>query len=271
VGLLLWQERLRGYPIKILVIPDVQARPDIPLEHLTWLGNYIVSKRPDIIVCLGDFADMSSLSSYDQGKKSFEGRRYKTDIATVHQAMKLLFAPMHKLNRKRSLNSRYLPRLVMTMGNHEERILRAIENDPKLDGTLSLDDLGYKAAGWEVIPFLKPININGVIFCHYFTTGVMGRPVTSATALLTKKHQSAIMGHVQKREIAFATRADGRELTAIFAGTYYQHDENYLGPQGNSQYRGVWMLYDVVDGEFETVPVPLKFLSKHYTKPHRRH
>jgi len=214
---------------------------------------------------------MSSLSSYDVGKKSFEGRRYKSDIAATRKAMNLLLAPMRELNRKRSLETRYKPRLVMTMGNHEERILRVMENDPKLDGTLSFADLGYEEAGWEVIPFLKPISINGVIFSHYFTTGVMGRPITSAAALLSKKHQSAVMGHVQKREVAFSNRADGKELTAIFAGTYYQHDEVFLGPQGNSQYRGVWMLYDVQDGEFETVPVPLKFLAKRYTRPHRRH
>ena len=61
--------------MKHLVIPDVQAKPGVPLEHLDWLGQYIVAKKPDVVVCLGDFADMESLSSYDVGKRSYEGRR----------------------------------------------------------------------------------------------------------------------------------------------------------------------------------------------------
>ncbi len=42
----------------------------------------------------GDFADMPSLSSYDIGKKTFEGRRYKADIEAAHSAMEALLAPI---------------------------------------------------------------------------------------------------------------------------------------------------------------------------------
>ena len=65
---------------KILVIPDVQAKQGHSFAYLNRLGHYIVEKKPDKIICLGDFADMPSLSSYDAGKKSFEGRRYVLDI-----------------------------------------------------------------------------------------------------------------------------------------------------------------------------------------------
>lgn len=250
--------------LSILVIPDSQVKAGVPLDHLRCLGHYIMSKRPDVIVNIGDFADMESLSSYDAGKKSFEGRRYKTDIEVARKAMDLLLEPMRQYNRKRSLATRYRPRMIMTLGNHEERIVRAIEADPKLDGTISVDDLGYKEAGWEVYPFLVPVVVNGIAFAHYFTSGVMGRPVASASQLLNKRHQSAVMGHVQRREIAFATKADGTEITALFAGTCYQHDEKYLGPQGQGQYRGVWMLYNCRDGQYEPVPVPLQFLLATY-------
>ena len=43
-----------------IVIPDVQAKPGVPLDHLTWGGNYIAEKKPDAIICIGDFADMPS-------------------------------------------------------------------------------------------------------------------------------------------------------------------------------------------------------------------
>ena len=54
---------------KHLVIGDTQVKPGISLSYLTWIGKYIVDKQPDVIVMIGDFADMPSLSSYDVGKK----------------------------------------------------------------------------------------------------------------------------------------------------------------------------------------------------------
>ena len=47
--------------MRILVIPDCQVKQGVPLEHLTWAGQAIADYRPDIVVNLGDFADMPSL------------------------------------------------------------------------------------------------------------------------------------------------------------------------------------------------------------------
>jgi len=252
---------------KILVIPDAQVKPGVPTEHLRWAGQYAVHKKPDVIVCIGDFADMPSLSSYDVGKKSFEGRRYRDDIEASREAMRLFFQPINEFNdqQRRNGKKQYKPRLILTLGNHEERINRAVDSDPKLDGTISIDDLKYREFGWEVYPYLEPVVVDGVAFCHFFTTGVMGRPVTSAQAMLNKKHQSCVMGHVQGRSIAYATRADGKAMTGIFVGGFYQHDEEYLKWQGNAQtWRGIWMLHAVNDGAFDEMPVSLDFLRRKY-------
>ena len=253
--------------MKIFVIPDTQIKPGVPIDHLRWAGNYVVAKQPDVIVMIGDWADMPSLSSYDVGKKASIGRTYLQDVDASIAGMKEFFGPINAYNERQRKNGKkqYLPRKVLTLGNHEDRISRAIEADPKLDGTISLDDLKYKEFGWEVYPYLEPVVIGGVAFCHFFTTGVMGRPVTSAQALLSKKHQSCVMGHVQGRSIAFATRADGRQMTGIFVGGFYQHDEDYLRWQGNAQtWRGVWMLHQVEDGSFDEMPISMDFLRKKY-------
>lgn len=248
------------------VIPDCQVKDGVDLSYLEWVGKYIVDKKPDVIINIGDFADMPSLSSYDVGRKSFEGRRYKTDIEVTHKAMDLLLAPMkeHNERAKRNKDKQYRPRMLLTLGNHEQRISRAVEGDPKLDGTIGLDDLGYTERGWEVYDFLEPVCVDGVVYSHYFTSGTMGRPVTSAAALLTKKHQSCVMGHVQKRDIAFGNRADGSRITGLFSGCCYLHDEDYLGAQGNNYWRGIWMLYEVKDGSFDEHPISLNYLKKKY-------
>lgn len=209
---------------------------------------------------------MPSLSSYDVGKKSFEGRRYKDDIQAAQVGMEKLLNPLRIFNARAKQNKekQYRPTLDLFLGNHEERILRAIEQDPKLDGVLSIDDLGYAKAGWRVHDYLDVSVFDGVAYSHFFTSGILGRPVTSAAALLAKKHQSCVMGHVQDRQIAYARRADGRAMTAIFSGLSHPYDEDYLGPQGNHSWRGVWVLHEVEDGSFDEMPVSLRYLRKRY-------
>ena len=81
-------------PVTHLVIPDTQVKPGVPTDNIRWIGQYIADTRPDVIVNLGDFWDMPSLSSYDKGKKTFEGRRYKADIKAGNDAFHLLDDPI---------------------------------------------------------------------------------------------------------------------------------------------------------------------------------
>lgn len=251
---------------KIFVLPDVQLREQDDTAFLKAIGNYIVDKKPDTVVCIGDFADMPSLSSYDVGKKSFEGRRYTSDVAAVRWGMDDLLGPLRRYNAKARAGhrERYTPRLVLTLGNHENRINRAVNDDAKLDGVLSIKDLHYEEAGWEVHPFLEVVIIDGVAFSHYFVTGVAGRAASSAAAQLRKTNMSSIAGHQQGLQIATSSRADGVQLTGIIAGSCYEHDEDYLGPQGNRHWRGAMMLFNVENGSFDMVPVPLDYLKRKY-------
>jgi hypothetical protein len=247
-----------------LVITDVQAKPDKDFSFLTAIGNYIVKQKPDVIICIGDFADMPSLSSYDVGKKAFEGRRYVNDIKAAKEAMDALLDPLREYNirARRNKEKTYSPRMVLTLGNHEQRILRAINDDPKLDGLVSLNDLPYQE--WEVIPFLEVIAIDGICYSHYFTSGVMGKPITSSAALLTKKHMSCVAGHQQGRQISYGKRADGKEMTAIIAGSCYPWDEDYLDHQSNIHWRGIYVLHEVVDGSFDEMAVSTRYLLENH-------
>ena len=155
-------------------------------------------------------------------------------------------------------------RKVVTLGNHEHRINTAIESDRKLEGLISTDDLFFKQWGFEVYPFLEPVNIDGVMYAHYFVSGVLGRPVSSANALLTKKHMSCVQGHQQGKQIASADRADGSRITGIIAGSFYQHEEEYLYSQGNKHWRGIICLHEVSNGQCDEMFISLDYLRKKY-------
>jgi hypothetical protein len=249
-----------------LVIPDTQVKPNEDLSHLEWAGHYAVEMKPDVIIHLGDHWDMPSLSSYDTGKKSFEGRRYTKDIEAGIEGMRRFMAPIFAEQDRliRNKKKQWNPRFVFLMGNHEQRIERAVQNDAKLEGLISYEDLQLWGNGWEVYDFLVPVVIDGVCYSHYFTSGVMGRPVSSAKLMLQKKFMSCVMGHVQDRDIAYARRADGKNMTGLFAGIYYQHDEEYLNPQTNGSWSGLWVLNEVEDGSFDELPVSMDYLRKRY-------
>lgn len=250
----------------ILVIPDTQCRPGVPMQHLRWLGNYIANKQPDIIVHIGDHADMPSLSSYDIGKKSFEGRRYTEDIEAAKEGMRQLLRPMWELQERQLANKKkvYRPEMHITLGNHCNRINRAINDDAKLEGLISTDDLGYEAFGWSVHPYLNVITLQGISFSHFFATGAMGRPSSTASAQLNRQHTSCIAGHQQGLQIATGKRADGTLLTSIIAGSFYLHDEDYLGRQGNVHWRGALMLHGCENGAFDLNLLPMRYLESKY-------
>ena len=251
--------------MKILVIPDTQVKPGHSVEYLKNIGRFIVDKQPDAIVHLGDHADMPSLSSYDVGTKAFEGRRYVEDIQSAKDGMVALHEPIVSYNTRQRKNGKkqYSPDKYILIGNHENRINKAVNNDPKLDGVLNISDLGYDA-DWNVVPFLGVLVLGGIAFSHYFVTGVAGRPAGTAAAQLRKTNMSSIAGHQQGKQIAYATRADGATITSIIAGSCYEHDEDYMGPQGNRHWRGVIMLHEVEDGAFDEMFVSLKYLNRKY-------
>lgn len=166
--------------IKHFVIPDTQVRPGVDISHLNAIGNYILNQKPDVIVQLGDFADMHSLSSYDVGTVAGEGARYQEDIRAAQNAMKVLMDPIVKYNEQRASNkkSRYRPRMVLTLGNHENRINRHVNQYPVLYDYLSTDNLGYKEQGWEVHNFLDVVEIDGILYCLTPNHEVLMRDLT---------------------------------------------------------------------------------------------
>ena len=253
-------------PMRILVIPDCQVKEGVPLEHLSWAGQAICDYRPDVIVNIGDFADMPSLSTHDlKGSKYFEGLRYKKDIEVAKMAMKKLLKPLRDLQAKQRKNKEkvYKPRMLLTLGNHENRIDRAINNNPTLDGLISVEDLEYDK-DWEVYPFLHPVFVNGVGFNHYWPVGAMGRPAGSAAAIINKLHMSCVAGHQQGKQVAYGKRADGKPICAIIAGSFYLHDESYMDRLSNRHWRGLLVMNEVNDGHFDELFLSIEYLERKY-------
>ena len=247
-------------PIDHLIIPDTQVKPGVPIEHLTWIGKYIVDRKPEVVIHLGDHYDMPSLSSYDKGTVKVEGKRIHEDIQAGKEGMRALLAPLKAAKG-------YKPRLIYIPGNHDERIQRYADSNPELQGTLGWESLGLEEMGWEVHEYLRPVDVNGILYCHYFANPLSGRPYTaSATNLLKNLGRSFVQGHRQVLDFGTRTLVDGSQQLGIIAGACYLHDEGYKGAQGNKHWRGVVVLHDVQDGFGNPMFVDLPFLERKYGK-----
>lgn len=254
-------------PIKHLVIPDVQVRPGQDFGFLHSIGEYILDQRPDSIICLGDFFDMHSLSSYDKGKKSGEGARVVEDIAAGKAAMSTLLGPLLELQNKQKHQKIkvYRPRMVFTLGNHEQRIERYINDNPELNHFLSYQTLELEKFGWQVHDFLLPVDVDGIIYCHFLSNPMTGRPYTgTALSQLKTVGRSYVVGHKQVLDIGIRPIIDNSMQIGIICGACYPHNEDYKGYQGNNHFRGVVVMHDVRNGFAEPMPVSLNYLKRTY-------
>ncbi len=210
---------------------------------------------------------MPSLSGYDRGKKSMEGRRYVEDIKAANEAWAILNQPFVDFNRNRgkTKHARWQPERYILLGNHEDRIDRAVESDAQLDGVLSTGQLDYERSGWRVSPFLTVLWLDGVAYSHYFYNPMTGKPLGGQSIDLRLKSigHSFTMGHQQTLMYGLRFVA-GKSQHGLVAGACYLHNEDYKGPQGNAHWRGIIVNHEVKDGSYDPMFVSLNYLCLRY-------
>ena len=247
-----------------LVIPDQHAHPDFSNERADWLSKLIVDIKPDVIVNIGDAADMPSLSSYDKNKRIFQGRSYKKDIDSHLDFQDRMFHQMKKQKKK-------LPKRYVFEGNHERRIEKALDLSPELEGTISFNDYRFEDYYDETIrysggtPGIK--EIDGVHYAHYFVSGVMGRPISGehpAYSLLTKQFVSCTCGHIHTADYSIRTTVHGKKINGLVCGVYQDYDSQWAGEVNKLWWRGVVVKHNVEDGNYDPQWISIEALKKEY-------
>jgi hypothetical protein len=250
------QHTLPGRP-KILLLPDTQVEAGVKLDHFRAAGRYAAEKAVDAVVHIGDWGNFTSLSTYESARGK-EGLRLRDDIDSCE----------HAAHEFQEGMGGFKPKLqVLTLGNHEARLDRYIGEHPELEGSLSLPP--FAKYGWTVYPFLQPISINGVYFAHYFTRTAKGwagkNPHPNAQQMTRREMVSCVAGHSPGLDTYIHPAGGGAGLIrGTIAGSFYQHDEAYQGPQGNRYWRGCLMLHEVVDGYYNLMEISMDYLLENY-------
>ena len=249
-----------------LIIPDPHAHPDHHNKRAIWLGRLINDIKPDVVVNLGDVADMPSLSSYDKGTKGFIGRNYKADVNAAVDFEDKLWSTVRAAKKR-------LPYRVKLHGNHEHRIAKAINSSPELEGAISFDDLQEQDYYDTVVPYSGNtpgvIELDGIHYAHYFVSGVMGRPIGGehpAYSLLTKEFVSCTAGHIHVMDFAERTTVGGKKIYGCVAGVFQDYDAGWAGECNKLWWRGVVVKRGVDNGAYDPEFISLARMKKEYSK-----
>lgn len=249
---------------KYIVFGDAHATPETDNLRADLLAKLIMDERPDVVVDLGDTADMSSLSSYDKGKGSFHGRSYKKDVESHNDFQKRVWEPV-KARKKR------MPHRIRLIGNHEQRINKVLDYSTELEGTIGLHDLELDKYYDVVVPYdggtPGVIELDGILFAHYFVSGVAGRPLGGerpAHMLLDKTGVSCICGHSHLFDHACRINVNGRTRMGLVNGTFNPYIPPWAGTVGKLWRSGLSILHNVSEGSYDLEWVSLDRLEEMY-------
>lgn len=250
--------------VRHLWIPDAQVKEGVPTAHIEALGNYIEEKRFDKIICAGDWWDMPATSNWNTAAEQ-EGLRVLDDINSGNRAMRLLWKAVDKRNKKVAgwKKRQYQPECHFLMGNHEKHLERIWDASPHLKGLVGYDMLDLER--FQVHDFLDPVEIDGILYCHYFANPNSGRPYGGMIETRLKNiAQSFTQGHAQSFAYGEREVPNGKRHHGLVAGAFYMHNEDYKGPYGNHHWRGVVVKNDVRDGEYDIMKISLDYLLRKY-------
>ena len=111
-----------------VVFTCAHTSPKVDNKRFDLLGNLIFDIRPDYVFDLGDFSDLSSLNSYDtRYPKAIVSQNYQEDIECTIDAQERL---RDKFVRRKVRK----PIWIAFEGNHEHRIKKALQHDPRVEG-----------------------------------------------------------------------------------------------------------------------------------------
>jgi hypothetical protein len=250
-----------------LVIPDAHCKPESNPRRFIALGNFIqeftkANKHASIkTIEMGDFEDMPSLSSYDRGKKSFEGRRIYDDIAVARECRGYVYSPVGLYQETQKTAKKKVPdiRHFALGGNHfEGRIKKFIQDNPEL---YNMPEFSIEQHAqllelyWDIcyIPYQVPLHLDGISYVHYWQNK-MGKPTGvgkyPAATLLRDKHCSTVVGHSHILDRATVTTGSGRKLYALASGCFLDPEEveEYAGQSNKEWWKGICILKDIRDG-----------------------
>lgn len=253
-----------------VVLTCAHSDPSIPNNRFDWLGEFLYDVRPDYVIDLGDGADLKSLNSFDtRYPQAIVAQNYESDINHYNDAMDRMRRKFRTMKKKR-------PAFFGFEGNHENRIKKAIANDPRLEGaTYGISFSHLQTDVWfdeyhqynNSAPAI--FDYDGVSYAHYIASGNYGTAMSGlhhAYGLVQKRHCSTTVGHSHKRSLFFKDDAHPHPTIGLVAGCFKGGEEGWAGQSNMEWWKGVIVKRNVQNGYYEPEFVSLGRLRDVYGK-----
>ena len=109
-----------------IILPDIHLTDVVSTEYIP-VKRFIKEFKPDEIILLGDFMDVSSLSAWDYDKKRpMEGRRFGKEINRAARELDYL--------------QEHTKKVTYIEGNHEDRVNRYLDKNPEMEGMIEITE-----------------------------------------------------------------------------------------------------------------------------------
>lgn len=259
------------YPT-MLVVGDSHVQQGQDLSRFDALGKLIVSRKPDIIVLMGDFLDMEAFNSHEPNNLlGREGKRHIAELDAGAEAIRRMLGPLRRRADRAKTNKKrpYSPRMIWLDGNHEERTARFERAFPHLIGALVDYKKHLGVDSWECVPYRRYLDVHGILLTHA-PMNERNQPVTGKYAAyhaVDKCQKTVVFGHVHSLMVVPSGRFDEggeRNSYGISCGCFFEHTDGYADGGLNKYWRGVVLLELLGDGEFMLETISLGALMRKY-------
>lgn len=258
-------QRPKKYDIncRVLAIGDSHDGPEIPDKSRFYaMGSYAKEHAVDHIIQIGDFASVDSMSTHDRNDtiKGHNKPSYKEDLSSFEEALRYFNNGLDGYECEKHV----------TLGNHEDRIGRFVNNNPEMAELLfeKLYDL-FTAHGWTYSPFGEFYFIGDVGFTHV-PLNQMGKPyggMHSENSIARDSLHDIVYGHTHKRVDKTFPKMGHDHITVVNLGCSLPdgHIEDYARHSVTGWSYGVYDL-TIRDGKIkERTWVPMDVLMEKYT------
>ena len=149
---------------KTILLPDIHY-PHYDQRVMDAVDEFIIDYDPDELVYMGDQLDLSCISGWNRRKPLLkEGRRLLSEYEGFDEN---ILQTHENITRDET-------RRVFMMGNHEQRTLWYIQENPELEGMIDIDrnlnlsDRGYNIVDYNGVYKIGKLNvIHGYYYCKY--------------------------------------------------------------------------------------------------------
>lgn len=252
----------------VVVFSCAHSDPETDNSRFKALGQFLYDLKPDMVIDLGDGADMRSLNSYDDRyPKALASQNYEKDINSYNDAQELLRHPFKHHRKKR-------PYWVGFEGNHENRIKKYLALNPRNEGEKYGVSFSHLQTDYWFDDYHEYENSGPAIaiydriaYAHYFTSGNSATATSGihhAYTLVNNLGCSATCGHSHKRDIHFKDGALPTSNIGLVVGCYKGSEEHWAGQANKGWWHGVVVKRELENGTYEPEFVSLAQIMKAY-------